>query len=163
MYKKPMTRYLHAAAMIVLISLAGCSRETPVEFEVPLAEGTFVSKQHLGEVIYLDFWATWCGPCLESFPWMSELQDKYAEDGLKVVAVSLDTDHALALQFADENGSNLTIGFDDAGELANSFDVVGMPTSVVIGRDGTIEKVHQGFTVAKQDEYESSIVKALKQ
>lgn len=89
------------------------------------------------------------------------MQDKYRGDGLNVIAVSLDTDRELALQFAGELSANFIIGFDDTGSLANMFEVKGMPTSVVIDRDGRIAEVHQGWSESKMAAYEKSIEKVL--
>lgn len=152
---------MRISLMVLMAGLAGCGSVEPVTFDVETSDGVFVSEQHRDEVIYLDFWATWCGPCRDSFPWMKEMQEKYKDSGLKVVAVSLDTDHELALQFARELESNFIIGFDDDGTLTNSFKVLGMPTSVIVGRGGAVVEVHQGFSLSKMEEYEKSIRKAL--
>ncbi len=133
-----------------------------LDFIIPTDEGQVLLSKYRGEVVYLDFWATWCGPCRDSFPWMNQMQDKYGSQGLNVVAVSLDTDHALARRFADELSANFTIGYDDTGSIADLFKVKGMPTSVVIGRDGRVAEIHQGFNDSKMVPYEGSIKKALK-
>ena len=62
---------------------------TPVEFTVATDDGQLPVSKFRGDVVYLDFWATWCGPCRDSFPWMKEMQTKYRDKGLTVVAVSL--------------------------------------------------------------------------
>lgn len=148
------------------LALVGCgfgeSAEPPVDFTVHADGGQFPVSKHRGEVVYVDFWATWCGPCLESFPWMAEMQTKYKADGLKIIALSLDTDHVRARQFAEELSANFTIGFDDKGEVADLFKVKGMPTSVLLDRNGRLLTKHEGFNDSKKDEYEASIVKALK-
>ena len=78
-----------------------------------------------------------------------------------MLAVSLDTDRVLARQFADELESNFIIGYDDSGSIADMFKVKGMPTSVVINRDGTVSEIHQGFNLTKLEEYEASLEKVL--
>lgn len=154
--------FLRSAVFISYLIIAGCSESTPpVEFSVQTDDGIVPISKFRGEVVYLDFWATWCGPCRDSFPWMKEMQTKYKDKGLKVVAVSLDTDHALARRFADELSSNFIIGYDDAGTIANLFEVKAMPTSVIINRDGVVAEVHQGFNLGQVDTYEKSLVKVL--
>ena len=126
------------------------------------SKGTEISLSHLkGRVVYLDFWASWCIPCLKSFPWMNEMREKYAEQGLKVIAVSLDHDKDLARRFADEFEAEFTIGFDTRSELADQFDVRGLPASVLISRKGKMLAMHAGFNDEQAIEYESEIVKAL--
>lgn len=161
-----LTRYTLGICVLLFTFAVGCKPaeplEPPVDFTVNAdTEGKYPVSRHLGEVVYVDFWATWCGPCRDSFPWMVEMQNKYADQGLKIIALSLDTDHDMARDFAEELNANFTIGFDDSGEVADFFEVKGMPTSVVIGRDGRIVKKHEGFTEDKHGEYEAAIVKAL--
>lgn len=174
------------AVLLVVAFLAGCSESeppeqppvptlqkstasaeplpestSPVEFTVATDDGQMPVSKFRGDVVYLDFWATWCGPCRDSFPWMREMQTKYRDKGLTVLAVSLDTDRVLARQFADELESNFIIGYDDSGSIADMFKVKGMPTSVVINRDGTVSEIHQGFNLTKLEEYEASLEKVL--
>ena len=161
-----LTRYTLGVCVLLLAIVVGCKPaeplERPVEFNVNAdIEGQYPVSRHLGEVVYVDFWATWCGPCRDAFPWMVEMQNKYRDQGLKIIALSLDTNHDMAREFAEELNANFTIGFDDSGEVADYFKVKGMPTSVVIGRDGRVIKKHEGFTVDKHTEYEAAIVKAL--
>lgn len=157
-----MRHFVRSAVFLLVIVVAGCSQSpSPVDFTVQTDDGLAPISKFRGDVVYLDFWATWCGPCRDSFPWMKEMQAKYKDKGLKVVAVSLDTDHALARQFADELSSNFLIGYDDTGAIADLFEVKGMPTSVIIDRDGTVAEIHQGFKLDKVDTYEKSLVKVL--
>ena len=117
--------------------------------------------QYEGKVVVVDFWASWCVPCRRSFPWLNSMHAKYADDGLVIVGVNLDHARADADSFLDEFPANFRIYFDDSKELANEFDVVAMPSSYLLGRDGEIQERHFGFKVKKQDEYEAAIVAAL--
>ena len=87
--------------------------------------------------------------------------EKYADDGLVIVAVNLDKDRAAADAFLAENPANFEIRFDPEGSLAREFGVEAMPNSFVYGRDGELVARHLGFKVKKQDEYEAVLVKAL--
>ena len=150
--------------LIVVLSLAVSSCNKPVstvEFIAQTDEGVFNSSQHKGKVIYLDFWASWCGPCRESFPWMNDMLAKYGEQGLQVIGVSLDQDKALARRFAEEFDAKFTIGFDVDGSLADQFQVKGLPSSVIIDRDGKLIGSHTGFNKDKAVEFEESIRKVL--
>ena len=153
-------------SLVMLLALTACGpqepKQPPLEFNISTGGESFPVSKHRGEVLYIDFWATWCGPCRDSFPWMAEMQTKYKTDGLKIIALSLDTDHDLAREFAEELAANFTIGFDDKGEIADLFKVKGMPTSVLIDREGRVISKHEGFNEGKKDEYEAAIVKALK-
>lgn len=151
-------------ALLLLLSvlIASCSQEQIVEFDVDTAEGRFFSAEHKDKVVYLDFWATWCAPCRASFPWMNEMREKYQQQGLQIVAVSIDADRALARQFAEELGANFEVGYDPKGEVADLFEVNAMPTSVILGKGGALLDIHKGFNESKKAEYEKAIVSALK-
>lgn len=118
--------------------------------------------QYRGKVVLLDFWASWCVPCRRSFPWMNEMQRKYAESGLVVVAVNLDAEAGEAQAFLEEYPAEFRIVHDPDGSLATKYDVVAMPSSYVIGRDGEPVTRHLGFRVLEQDEYETNLVRALR-
>lgn len=114
-----------------------------------------------GKVVYVDFWASWCGPCRQSFPWMNEMQTKYGPQGLQIVAVNLDAKRADADQFLAQLPPRFSIAFDAKGESAKRFGVKGMPTSVLIGPDGTVLAVHQGFNDEDRSKLEAKFVSAL--
>jgi thiol-disulfide isomerase/thioredoxin len=115
-----------------------------------------------GKVVLLDFWASWCGPCRQSFPWMSDLQRRYGSD-LVVVAVNLDQDRALAEQFLKATPAAFRIEYDPEGKLATQFDVTSMPMSFVIDRKGQVREQHKGFRAAQKAEREQAITKLLKE
>lgn len=123
----------------------------------------FDLKQYKGKVVILDFWASWCVPCRRSFPWLNEMQAKYASEGLVVIGVNLDNDAAEALLFLDEFSPEFTIVYDTDKKLAHEYDVIAMPSSYVIARDGTIHERHLGYKVKLQADYEAVIVTALRE
>lgn len=98
-----------------------------------------------GRVVYLDFWASWCAPCREAFPWMRVMQSAYERQGLAVIAINLDHDRADAERFLKTFQPNFEVQFDPQGVLAEQFKVAGMPTSVLIDRHGVLRYTHIGF------------------
>jgi cytochrome c biogenesis protein CcmG, thiol:disulfide interchange protein DsbE len=98
-----------------------------------------------GRVVYLDFWASWCAPCRDAFPWMRVMQSDYERQGLAVIAVNLDHDRADAERFLKIFQPNFEVQFDPQGVLAEQFKVAGMPTSVLIDRHGVLRYTHIGF------------------
>ncbi len=119
-------------------------------------------ENYRGKVVLLDFWASWCVPCRRSFPWMNEMQQKYADAGLVIIAVNLDNDAAEAATFLKEYPAQFEIAYDTDKQLARSYNVQAMPTSYLLDRDGATIERHLGFKSAKTDEYEAAIVAALK-
>lgn len=116
-----------------------------------------------GKVVLLDFWASWCSPCLQSFPWMNELQQRHGDEGLVVVAVNLDQDRSLADAFLAKRPAGFRIEYDAAGVVAREFDVQAMPTSFLIDRDGNVRLRHAGFKQKQREEREAEIVKLLEE
>lgn len=116
-----------------------------------------------GKWVYVDFWASWCGPCKQSFPWMNEIQSKYGSKGLQVIGISVDTKAEDARKFLLSNPANFTIAFDESGATPRSYNIKGMPSSVLIGPDGKIIFEHVGFNQAEKAEVESKIKLALKE
>ena len=114
-----------------------------------------------GKVVVVDFWASWCVPCRRSFPWLNDMHAKYADAGLVIIGVNLDQEREEADRFLEEFPVNFRIHFDESKELARKFDVVAMPSSYLLGRNGEIRERHFGFKVKKQEEYEAAIVTAL--
>jgi len=105
-----------------------------------------------GKVVYLDFWASWCKPCRESFPWMNGVQATYAKQGVVVLAVNVDRARALADAFLEQYPAQFQVYYDPAGKLAENFHVMGMPSSFLIDRSGTVRYRHVGFRVAERDQ-----------
>ncbi|SCZ53592.1 TlpA family protein disulfide reductase [Thiohalomonas denitrificans] len=114
-------------------------------------------EQLRGKVVYLDFWASWCAPCRKSFPFMNELQTRYGEQGLVVVAVNLDKDRKLVEQFLAKYPAQFTVAYDPKGETAERFGLKGMPSSYLIDRDGEIRLSHVGFRDEDSRELEAGI------
>lgn len=119
--------------------------------------------QYHGKVVIVDFWASWCVPCRRSFPWLNEMHRKYGEEGLVIVGVNLDLERREADQFLQEYPADFQIYFDESKDVANEFEVIAMPSSYLIGRDGEVVKRHFGFKVMKQEEYEAAIIAALRE
>ncbi len=98
-----------------------------------------------GHVVYLDFWASWCAPCRQSFPWMTAMEKAYEAQGLTVVAINVDRDRADAERFLKQFHPGFEVRFDSEGKLAEAFKVSGMPTSIIIDRHGVARFTHIGF------------------
>lgn len=122
-----------------------------------------VLLQHKGEVVYLDFWASWCVPCRKSFPWMNKMQQQHQQQGFAVISVNLDAEHSLAKAFLTRNNANFPVIYDPKGHIARHFKIKGMPSSMLIDREGKIRQSHSGFFSNKIKSYEAEITALLNQ
>lgn len=151
---------LAAVLLLSAVSL-GAVNATPVTFTVETADGSVDAESLRGQVVLVDFWASWCTPCRKSFPWMNEMKARYGDDGLTIIAINLDKDRALAEQFLADLSADFTIGYDPEAILAKQFDVIGMPSAYLIGRDGEVLSSHVGFRTGHVEDYENAIREAL--
>jgi len=117
------------------------------EFKLSTINGSHVEslKAHLGEVVYVDFWASWCGPCRKSFPVMQQLQDEYGKQGFTILAISTDEDMDDARRFADKMGVKFTLLDDHEGNTPEAYGVEVMPTSFLLDRSGKVRLKRLGF------------------
>lgn len=118
---------------------------------------------HRGKVVYVDFWASWCGPCVQSFPWMNAMQDKYGDAGLVIIAVNVDRDRERVEDFLSRVPAKFELIYDPAGELATEFDLGGMPCSFLVDRRGVLRGDHVGFREDDAQQLEQWIQSLLKE
>lgn len=114
-----------------------------------------------GQVVYVDFWASWCGPCRLSFPFMNELQARHQAQGLRVVAVNVDARRPDADRFLAANPARFTVAFDASGDTPRRWAVKTMPSSALVGRDGRVLWVHRGFRDEDRADLAARIAAAL--
>lgn len=158
---------MKSIAVMLLAALAASSASAlekgaaAPQFELQGLDGAVKLAKLQGKVVYVDFWASWCGPCRQSFPWMNEMQARYGARGLQVVGVNVDANSADARQFLASVPARFAIGFDPQGATPRSYGIKGMPSSVLIGPDGKVLSEHSGFRDADRAELESKIQSAL--
>jgi len=148
--------------LIGLCVLLSVTSTAEIEEQKPELALELLMQKNKGKVIYLDFWASWCIPCRQSFPWMNKLQEKYNTDGLVVVSINLDAEQHFATKFLNEVPAEFVIIYDNKGVLAKKFKLKGMPSSYLFDRQGEMISAHSGFNDAKKHVFEQEIIQALK-
>jgi thiol-disulfide isomerase/thioredoxin len=127
-------------------------------FALPTASGDTVALDKLrGKVVYVDFWASWCGPCRRSFPWMNEMQQKYGPRGFAVVAINVDKKRSDAERFLVQYPANFTVVYDEAGVTPAAYGVKGMPSSYLVDPRGNVTFVERGFLEEHRAELENRV------
>jgi len=114
-----------------------------------------------GQVVWVDFWASWCVPCRRSFPWMNRMHAQYSSQGLTIIGVNVDKTRAEAEGFLAETPADFALRFDPEGAMAERFGVTAMPSSFLLDAEGNVIATHYGFRMESADEYEAAIVAAL--
>lgn len=136
------------AAVLALSSISTVSADPVADMPLNglLSTQDTSFQQMQGQWLYVDFWASWCGPCKKSFPFMNQLQSAFSNKNLKVVAISVDETEDAAVKFLKYNETNFSVFHDPKGKLAEQFEVPGMPSSYLINPQGEIVYKHSGFT-----------------
>lgn len=114
-----------------------------------------------GNVVYLDFWASWCGPCRVSFPQLEALRGELGPQGFEVLAISVDENASDALQFLSEVSVTYPVVHDAEGATPQVYGILGMPTGYLIDRQGIVREVHQGFRKSDGAALRTKIVELL--
>lgn len=109
------------------------------------------------KLVYLDFWASWCVPCRHSFPWLNAMQEKYGDEGLVIVGINVDQARADADRFLDAYPARFTLVMDPDGELAEQWQLQGMPSAVLVDAQGNELHRHIGFRADREADYEALI------
>ena len=103
-------------------------------------------SRHAGKVVYVDFWASWCIPCLAAFPWMNALQEELGEEGLVFVGVNTSDVPEAAARFLEQVPAAFEIVMDEDGSIARAYGVgENLPVAYIYGRDGALVARHEGF------------------
>ena len=161
-----MTRYLVLPLTLILTlafsSNALATKKAPT-FKLQGDNGEISLEQYKGQVVYVDFWASWCVPCKHSFPWMNDIQKRYGNKGFKVIAINLDEDRKDAKTFLNMHPADFTIAYDPEGVAAEAYRVKVMPTAYLIDQQGNLVKSHKGFKIEQSDKMEEAIRKLLSQ
>lgn len=146
-------RILSIFVMFAACATAHAAAETVVgkpapTFELPVlgSESRHITLESLrGKVVLLDFWASWCGPCRQSFPLYEKLHGELPALDFTLLAINLDEMADGPAAFLSEHPVSYTSLADPAGDVAKKFGLIGMPTSFVIDRDGVVHSRHTGF------------------
>jgi len=127
-----------------------------------LKDGKDLTLESLkGKVVYLDFWASWCGPCALSFPFMMETAKKFKAEGLELVAISVDETREEAEAFLSSHPTKFTVVHDPQGECPKTYGLETMPTSYLIDRKGNLRHVHRGFSNSDRGALDKAIIELL--
>ena len=120
-------------------------------------------SEYRGDVVMVNFWATWCGPCRQEMPLLDELYSRYERVGFSLLGVNIDDDSRKAMNMVSELGVSFPVLFDARKEVSKLYEVEAMPVTVLIDREGTIRYVHHGYKPGYEDKYLDQIRSLLRE
>lgn len=132
-----------AAASFAASSMEG---QPAPDFALKSATGENMRlSEYRGDIVMINFWATWCGPCRQEMPLLDELYGRYQRVGFRLLGVNIDDDANRAMQMVKELGVGFPVLFDSRKEVSKLYDVEAMPVTLLLDREGTVRHVHHGY------------------
>lgn len=150
--------------ILPVTAMAASEGETAPLFTLPDIDSDkpAISLESLrGKTVYVDFWASWCAPCLRSMPLINELYGKYRDQDFEVIAINVDDPIEDGQDFLLDNPLDYLIAADTDNTVLNEFGVTGMPTSFLIDKEGVIRMVHMGFRGNDIETIEAAVLELL--
>jgi peroxiredoxin len=146
-----------AAVAIALPAWAGTGAPAP-QFTLSSNAGKDVSlAQYKGQVVMINFWASWCGPCKEEMPLLESIYKKYNRLGFTMIGVNVEPDSKAANEMLKQTPVSFPILYDTDSKVSKLYEVAGMPSTVIIDRTGTLRVLHRGYKPGDENEYMDSI------
>lgn len=148
----------------IVFSGAALAAEAAPDFTLKSKEhGNLKLSEQRGQVIMLNFWASWCGPCRQEMPLLDELHQRYSKAGFQVWGLNVDANQDDAERMLAKIPVTFPVLFDPEGIAGKLFSVEAMPTSVFIDRDGNIRYVHKGYRAGEEDTYRQYIKELIRE
>jgi thiol-disulfide isomerase/thioredoxin len=148
-------RGLLLAALVSVPALAVAPPAGPAPvFKLESMAGKSVAlDQYKGQVVMINFWASWCGPCRTEMPILEKLHAKYKAMGFTMIGVNVEPDSQLAVNWLKSTPVTFPILFDTKSEVSKLYQVTGMPSTVIIDRKGNMRWLHRGYKAGDENEY----------
>jgi peroxiredoxin len=147
-----------AALAVTLPALAGSTGGPAPQFTLAARSGQDVSlAQYKGQVVMINFWASWCGPCRQEMPLLESIYKKYNKMGFTLLGVNVEPDSQAANEWLKQTPVSFPILYDKDSKVSKLYDVAGMPSSVIIDRSGKLRVLHRGYKPGDENEYLDSI------
>ncbi|MBV8973989.1 MAG: TlpA family protein disulfide reductase [Sinobacteraceae bacterium] len=147
-----------AALTLALPALAGNPTGPAPAFTLASRSGQDVSlTQYKGQVVMINFWASWCGPCRQEMPLLESIYKKYNKMGFTMLGVNVEPDSNAANAWLKATPVSFPILYDRDSKVSKLYDVAGMPSTVIIDRSGKLRALHRGYKPGDENEYLDSI------
>jgi Thiol-disulfide isomerase and thioredoxins len=160
-------QWMRAAALgsaLAVSSLVGASASVAPGFALPSRSGDTVSlDKYKGQVVMLNFWASWCGPCRQEMPLLDQMHKRYSALGFTLIGVNVEANTKDAERWLSETPVSFPVVFDKESKVSKLYDVSAMPSTVFIDRKGNVRYLHRGYKAGDESEYLNQIRALLKE
>lgn len=161
-------RRLFAGAALALTAAVSIAAVVPSavapDFTLRTMKGPNLRLQEQrGQVVMVNFWATWCGPCRQEMPHLNKLYDKYKSSGFVLLGVNIDDDAAKATDLATKLGLRFPVLLDTDKRVSRTYDMNAMPATLLIDRDGKVRYIHRGYRDGVELTYDQQIRELVKE
>ncbi|PHS15637.1 MAG: redoxin [Kangiella sp.] len=149
--------------LVLSVNISAKSVVAP-DFTLKSRDGKNVRLSDLrGQVVLLNFWASWCGPCRQEMPILDNIHNKYKSLGFSVLGVNLDAKSKKAIGYLKDTPVTFPVLYDPKGVTSEQYGVSAMPSTVIIDRNGNVRHLHKGYKSGYEDEYMAQIKKLLRE
>ena len=156
--QKLMGSLVATVALLAVPAIAADATGPAAEFNLQSRVGEAVSLSSLkGQVVLINFWATWCGPCRKEMPLLEQIQKKYAPLGFTMLGVNVEEDTRLMETFLKDVPVTFPILLDPANGVSKLYNVSAMPSTVIVDRKGNVRFIHQGYQTGDESKYQDMI------
>ena len=146
------------------LASSGLTGQTAPDFVLKSATGENLRlSEYRGDVVMINFWATWCGPCRQEMPLLDELYDRYQRVGFNLLGVNIDDDSRRAMAMVNELGISFPVLFDEDKKVSKLYEVETMPLTILLDREGTVRHVHHGYQPGYEQKYLNEIRSLLRE
>ena len=147
-----------AALVIAMPAVASDPTGPAPQFVLPSKGGSQLNlAQYKGQVVMINFWASWCGPCRQEMPLLESIYRKYNKMGFTMIGVNVEPDSNAANAWLKATPVSFPILYDRDSKVSKLYDVSGMPSTVIIDRTGKLRTLHRGYKPGDENEYLDSI------
>lgn len=147
-----------ATLLVAVPALAGIPQGPAPAFSLPARGGGTISlSQYRGQVVMINFWASWCGPCRQEMPLLDDIYKHYSKLGFSLIGVNVEPDTKSAEAWLKQTPVSFPVLFDTQSTVSKLYGVPGMPTTVFIDRHGNVRLVHQSYRPGDENEYLNEI------
>ena len=158
MLKRTSRPFLFALLAAFAFNLHAEDATPAPDFTLKTRDGSNIRlAEQKGQVVMLNFWASWCGPCRKEMPLLEKIQQKYARLGFQLIGMNVDEDSAAAERFLQDISISFPVALDNTGKVSKQYNVSAMPTTVMIDRNGNIRNIHKGYKDGDEKQYEKMI------